>query len=192
MKQHTQNFWVWSFSRGMGTPAENRRWTLTTSVPLWFREAINYQDGKIASPAAPIIAEANRLTRVEDVPWTFQGFLIVSDRTRLLIDHYCQDNCEFFPVEIRCRGRHTNLKYWAVHIIHTIDCADRSKSYKILGDSTNNDKTLYLRAVVIEEKVPQSVSIFRIANASSGSIVRASFRNVLRRERVTGCTFYEP
>lgn len=177
------DFWVFAFG-GKGDAA----WGLETSVDAETCHRIKCHPGPIDVP--PLVAEAERPDGIEDVPYVYSSFLVVSDRVRRIIEEAGPTDCQFLPIDIRHKGRSLELTYWAMHVLRTIDCADHAKSsYVLRGDGTI---PLYCRVTIIPERVPPEVSTFHILHSTAATIIRDSLRKALRRAKVTGALYYRP
>lgn len=183
-----RDFWVFSYAKGAGSArGEEARWGIDSNLPVEITNDFKRQVGPVSVPAEPYVASAERGDRIEDVPWVYQDFYVVSDRVRRIFDEYSPGDCQFLPIDIRIKGRSLRLPYWILHCLHTIDCADPDKSYRV-----DNPDLYYVSATVLPEKVPPNTCTFRIAHSAPWPVVRESLRRIIVKNKITGCMFYAP
>lgn len=183
-------FWVFSYAAGLGSrAAEERRWCLATNLTLQQLETIRYQEGPIPAFDAPLTAEAERPHDVEDVPFVYQNFYVVSHRVRDMVEEAGPGDCQFLAIDIRYRGESLGLTYWVMRAMWIIDCADPERSYNV---NKPGEVPLYMRARIIPSKVPPEVSTFRIRFGTHQPIVRDALRRRMLRAKVSGALFYPP
>lgn len=188
-------FWFWSNRQGAGTRAENFRTVsdLLDPPPYEILDRMNYGHGPL-DPADVPLFEGNLAykNRVEDCPWAMPTMFVVSDRLRGILEVAAPDNCQFFPMKLWHNGRPCPLVYWAMYV-DSVDCADQEKS--------GRSGSLIVDPVIIEDQVPTSTHVFRVKIgidskgadfSSSGILVRDALRRTLKKEKVTGCGFYQP
>lgn len=112
MSKHA--FWVFSNCKGIGTRAEERRWSLDCRWDLQTHLRLHYSSDPLPSDFPKLVAEANRTTDIEDCPSENRTLTIVSDRVRAIIEEEAQGNYEFVPVEVRYRRKVLPVSYWVV------------------------------------------------------------------------------
>ncbi len=137
-----------------------------------------------------VSATARRASGLEDVPMLHTNVIIVSNRVRAVFEREGPGDCQFVPVEIRCRGKLIEEGYWVLVPLREFDCLDPGRSLKYDEPDRNGDPW-YHRIAIDPSRVPETVSTFRVKYFGSRPVVRDSLRRALRRERVTGVDFYE-
>ncbi len=180
-------FWYWSNRKGAGSSAENSRTVIELPHPPYpALSRMNYGHGRL-DPAEVPVFEGNLeyTTRVEDCPWPLPKMFPVSDRLRGILEAAAPGNCQFFPMKLRHNGRPCPLVYWAMYV-DAVDCADPDKS------GWDHEGQYIQDPVIDAERVPASIHVFRVKDGPSVIVVRDSLRRYLKKEKVTGCAFYEP
>lgn len=199
MSKKNSDFWVFSFAQGIGSKAEERRWALDlrlrfTGAPDLVRmdsvlfERLKYGEGRLPESMPEFVAEAERSTDIEDVPWVHQSLLIVSERARSLIDEAGPSDCQYWPVEIRHRRRSLNLKYYLMHCNHTFECTECAKEGSIYA--SDSLPTIYIRFELKPEAIPEHIATFRVRQGIPEAIMRDSLRRKFMRHKISGCLFY--
>jgi hypothetical protein len=195
MKEPKNEFWMMSCRAGAGTRAEDKRWglvapELTNRVRFEYLDRLENHIGQIEPPPFGLTFEAERDTRVDDAPWPDESVFLVSDRFKSMLEAAGPDDCQYFPVDIRYKGKPIPHPYWALHVIHTVDCADPAKSYSTTGGTPGS--VYHIRAAIIPEKVPPERAIFRIKDGAPTPCVRDSLKRALVKAKITGVMFYSP
>ncbi len=189
MTRMKSEFWNFFYSKGLGSQkAEEARWLVDVDVTLELSRSINWGEGEIVVPSR-LVAEAERDTEIEDVPFVPQDVYVLSDRTRAVFEEHSPGDCQFFPIDIRFQGKSLGLKYWVMHCLHTIDCVDPARSYR---PSPNREPPYYVKAAVNPDKVPSHINTFRIRYSSRRPVVRDFLRKIIVKAKITGCDFYPP
>lgn len=180
-------FWQWTYWRDAGSRAEAR------ATVISFRNSskdalsrINLEVGLIPPADVPLLEGDLEYTfSPEDCPFPVSHVFIVSDRVRRVLESEAPDNCQFFPIQLWHNGNVETAVYWALHVVHTLDCADRKRSYMMPDGHI-------VRKVIDETKVPPHISIFRVKDAHTSIIVRDSLRRQLLKVKATGSSFISP
>jgi hypothetical protein len=112
------------------------------------------------------------------------GSFVLSERAvNVLIPLAC-DSLQFYPVTIRYREEILSVRYYIMHVVHTLDCADPEQSYPI--------EPPYVRPVIIQERVPKHIMVFHVKDAVGYIVVRSNVRSAMLRAKLTGCMFFNP
>lgn len=180
-------FWIWS--NWQDNPQSIFEIANDREVKNKIYKRINFEHGEIHKDEFPKIEANLEYDRcIQDCPWPVMSMFMISDRVRVILDDIAPNNCQFFPVSLWRNGAKIDIVYWIMYV-DSIDCVDPTRS-EWMGDRINEP-------FIVEDRVPVDTHIFRAwypeKSFSGMSIfVRDRVRRVLKREKVTGCFFYEP
>ncbi len=190
MTSKRHSYWVLSNFDGIGHQrSENARWGLDVKITRELDYALKWKEGPLDHPPLDLIGRADRPDRVEDVPFVFQGLYVISDRIRVLIEEAGPGDCQFLPVDIRFGRKSLGLPYWIMHANRVLDCANPETSYNV---NKPGESPFYMRADILDERVPPSVATFRVRNGTPKAMMRDSLKRKIVRAKATGCMFYPP
>ena len=182
MPAEKHDFWVATMFP-LSRRGETNRWEMSLEWDYLISSKIMFVEGPI--DVAPLVAVAENLSKVEDVPLNYSDVFLVSSRARAIFDDLGPGDIQWIPTTIRCGERTHPDPYWTMHVLRTIDCADPPSVYSIRGE-----KPYYVRFKVDPSKVPPEVAAFRVKHAGAGPIVRDSVRQAFRKAKINGIDFY--
>jgi hypothetical protein len=133
----------------------------------------------------------------DDVPWVYQAFyeIVVSDRTKQLIERIMPGHAEFKPVTAtRVNYPPESLPtYWIMNCLKRVDCIDyHYTDYEDKGyDHGNYEMWEYAGGAFVldETKIPPDVHMCRVEHKLSRLVTRAWVRDEFRKEKIRGAIF---
>jgi hypothetical protein len=98
MAAETHEFWRMTLFP-VDAKTSRRRWEMTTQESGEYHYLLRAQDGPIE--VVPIVAEAENLTMVEDVPLNYASVILASARARQIFDDLGPGDIQWIPVTVR-------------------------------------------------------------------------------------------
>ncbi len=109
---------------------------------------------------------------------------MVSDRVRITLDHLCDGDLEFLPVQ-KLMGR----EYFAVNVLRMEDVLDLERCDLTLVDN----KIASIRTFAFHIDLPRSLPpIFKTPQATGDIFVTDQFKNTVLRNGFTGLALADP
>ncbi|MGD9789625.1 MAG: DUF1629 domain-containing protein [Phycisphaerales bacterium] len=183
MKRETP-FWHWSNWKGAGSSHESARTHITFDrADYELLRRISHADSLIDPVrSVPFVADIEYRKSIDDCPWPIYGPFVVSERVRVVLEQESPGNCRYYPIQLRHEGIDLDLKYWVLHVLHTVDCLDRTRTHFLPSGGV-------VRPVIIQSRVPSNVCIFRIVDDFYILYIGNRLRLALQRMKTTGCTY---
>jgi hypothetical protein len=141
------------------------------------------------SDVPPLECETEAASADDDMPCIYGAFPhVVSQRTRELLERFCDLSTVWHPVTILCRGRPIDKTYWAVQLLPVLDCLNPERSsFTMMPDGSR-----YCHFGIVDaSKVPSNVAVFCIPNCTQNFVIREDVQQMMKRARMRGCR-YEP
>lgn len=136
---------------------------------------------------SPPIRIQGKSKRLRDFVSWMSAAPVISEKARQALDSLITRHCEILPL-IELHGK----SHYALNVLTQVDCLDRERSDILYAE---NDPAHILRVksyVLIPERVPEHVSIFKIPEDLGCVFVTQRFVDTVIANKLRGASFEDP
>lgn len=146
-----------------------------------------YPDG-LAFPMAPEVP----CPRVTDVIHNALGYLMITERTKELLEAYAVAQIEYLRFTlVNHKGRVASDRCYIANVLGTVDCADLARTRGTPHPFFPSELYLVNELVLDESRIPPDVNLLRLATRPRIILIRDDLRQILVDAGITGAIFLE-
>jgi len=135
----------------------------------------------------PEIRISNTSKKAKDfISWMLQ-VIVCSERALSCLRPLLEQECEILPL-IKVK----NKQYYALNVLSLVDCLDFDRSEIVMSPSDPSRILTIKKYAFFEERIPSTVSVFKIPEDLGVVFVRESFVKGVVSSGLTGAAFLDP